>query len=357
MRLNPAGTTRRNGILKPSWARYSAALASGLAVLAAAGCASSSAAGGVVSSKITVAVVDGINNAPVFLADQDGLFAAAGLKDVVINSYSQDSAVFGALQKNQADIAATDYGTLFYEQSLAGTKPKGQSQPLPSYKILADGYDAAAGSLEVLSVANSGVTTPAQLPGATVAMPNDDILPGIQLNSGIPNSLETAAATSALGDFVADNNSVNWVEMPEAQEVPELLAGKVQAILVGQPYIVEAELKGAFEVMDAASGATANLPLSGYVTTSAWAKANPTVVADFEAAMAKAQSEASMAGPFQDMLHAKAGMTQQVADLATVGTYPTSTSEAQLASVSRLLWESGMIDTPEPLAIPLATDP
>lgn len=356
MRLNPAGTTPRNGVLKPSWARYSVALASGLAVLAAAGCASSGAAGNAVSSTITIAVsstMPSIEIAPVYLAKQDGLFAAAGLKHVVIKPESQESAVFGALQSKKAQIAATDYGDLFYEQALAPRRG-------PSYEVLADGYDATAGSLEVLTIAGSGVTSPTQLPGAKVAMPNDDVLSvkgkTIPLNSGIPNSLETAAAASTLQDFTPDNDSVDWVEMPERDEFSALMSHKVQAILVGQPYIVQAELKGAFEVMDACSGATADLPLAGYASTSAWAKANPTAVADFQAAMAKAQTEASIAGPFQTMLHERAGMTVQEADLGTIGSYPTSTSEGQLGRVSRLLWQSGMVDTPFPPSIPLANE-
>jgi NitT/TauT family transport system substrate-binding protein len=363
MRLNPAGTTPRGGASKPPRARFCVALASGLAVVAAAGCASSAAAGGgSVSATITIAAVPGINDVPLYMAQQAGLFTKAGLH-VVIKKESQESAVFAALRGNQAQIASADYGDLFYQQSRANLA----KAPAGGYKILADGYDATTGSLEVLALPASNtknkhpITSPEQLPGATVGIPSDDVLPTrkpspIAPGSGIPDSLEVAAATSALSDFVADPNSVDWVAESPSAEVSDLIAGRVQAILVGQPYIVAAELRGAVEVMDACSGATANLPLSGYVATSAWAKANPMAVADFQSAIAQAQSAAAMDGLVQKMLPAT-GMTTQEADLATIGTYPTSTSTRELERVSRLLWAEDMYDSPagEPLPIPLIT--
>jgi NitT/TauT family transport system substrate-binding protein len=345
MRLNPTGSAPRNGVSKPSWARLSVGLVSGLAVLAAAGCGSSGgAASGTVSATITIAAVPGIDDAPLQIAKKEGLFTAAGLQHVVIKTESQDSAVFTALQSKQAQIAATDYGDFFYQQSLHS-----------SYEILADGYDATPGSLEVVTLPGSGITSPAQLEGAKVGVPNDDVLRNIQPGSGIPDSLETAAATNVLSDFVGNLNTVDWVPMDPGAEVTALQDRSVKAILVSQPYIAEADLKGAVEIIDACSGYTANLPLSGYVTTSVWAKDNPAAVADFQSAMAKAQDEAAMSGFVQSMLPSFAGISVQDADLASIGTYPTSTSVTALERVSRLLWSTGMIDASQPVAIPLAT--
>ncbi len=335
MRLNPARASLRNRSHRPLRARFVLAAVSGLAVLVAAGCSSSpGTATGTVSATVTIAAIPGIDDAPLYLALKDGLFAAAGLKHVVIQPESQESAVFDALRSNRAQIAATDYGTLLYQQSLS-----------PDYKILADGYDAAAGSLEVLTLPNSNITTPAQLAGARVAIPNDDILSS--MSTGNPASLEAAAATEVLDSYTGSSiDVVTGTAVPEAQEVSDLMTHRdgIKAILVGQPYIFEAERDaGAIEVMDACSGYTANLPLSGYTATTSWVKDNPVAVADFQSAMAQAQAEASMVGPVQKVLPKFTGMTVQDAELATIGTYPTSTSASGLERVDRMMWQLSMI--------------
>lgn len=342
MRLNPAGPKPRIGRQRPAKARLFLAVASGLAVLAAAGCSASGAAGGSISRTITIAAVPGIDDAPLYLAKHDGLFAAAGLQHVVILPESQESNVFSALHGNRAQIAAADYGDILYQQSHKSANSAG-------YKILADGYDAPAGTLEVLTMPKSPIKSPAQLEGATVAVPNDDKL---QVKAGSPVSLEAAAATEVLQNYVGmAPSTVKWDPMPEASEIAALKDGRVQAILVGQPYVFEAEQDdGAVELMDVASGFTANLPLSGYVATSSWAKQNPAAVADFQSALAKAQADASMSGPVQSVLPHYMGVSSQVADLATIGSYPTTTSATEIARVENMLSTYHMISASPSIA-------
>ncbi len=89
-------------------------------------------------------------------------------------------------------------------------------------------------------------------------------------------------------------------------------------------------------MLDACSGSTAGLPLLGYVAMNAWVRENPAAVADFQAALAKAQADASMTGQVQGVLPSAAGISAQEADLITLGTYPTSTSVPDLQAVVRL---------------------
>jgi NitT/TauT family transport system substrate-binding protein len=339
MRLSPVGTTPRDGRRRSSRTRLLFAFAAGLAVLTAAGCSSSGGAGGSVSGTITIAAVPGIEDAPLYLAEQDGDFAAAGLH-VVIKPESQVGKEFSALQANRVQIAAADYGNILLAQTQSHSG---------GYKILADGYDATTGSLEVLTLPSSPITSPTQLQGKKVAVPNDDQL---KTPAGTPVSLESAAASSVLANYFGNApNSVDWVSMPEGSELSALQSHQVQAILVGEPYIFQAEeAAGAVEVMDACSGFTLNLPLSGYVATSKWVKQNPTAVADFKSAIAQAQAEASMAGPIQKVMHKYAGMSMQEADLATIGTYPTTTSVAEITRVESLLSNESMISSPPDVA-------
>ena len=333
MRLDPAGVPLLNRSRRVARARYLLAAVSGLAVLLAAGCTGTASAGGNVSDTITIAAVPGVGDAPLYLAQKEGLFAAAGLKNVEIKSYASQAAELSALQSAHVDIAASDYGNIFYQQS--------QSRDM---RILADGYDAGAGVLEVLTLPGSSIQSPLDLANQKIGVPNDNVLTGLQ-GSGHPVSLDAAAATQVLSNYLGNAAlSVQWDPMSQQQEVKALEQHRLKAILVGEPYIYEAESQaGAAEVLDACSGSTANLPLSGYVAMNAWVKDNPAAVADFQQALAKAQSDAALTGQVQQLLPSATGISAQDADLITIGSYPTVTSVIALQRVVRLMSNFDMI--------------
>lgn len=345
MRLDPAGNLLPKRSRRTARARALLAAASGLAVLGAAGCGSAAGGGGTVGNTITIAAVPGVDNAPIYLAKKEGLFAAAGLKNVVIKPYSNQAAELSALQNAQADIAASDYGNIFYQQSRSH-----------NLRILGDGYDAGAGVLEILTLpSNSPIKSPLNLANQTIGLPSDSVLPGLGHASG-PISLDAAAATQVMRAYLGNEaESVKWDPMSQAQEVSDLQDGRLKAILVSEPYIYEAESRlGAVAVLDACSGSTSNLPLAGYVAMNAWVKQNPTAVADFQQALAKAQSNAAMTGQVQQLLPSTAGMTAQDADLIAIGSYPTSTSVLSLDRVVRLLSNQpfNVIEATKPPAVP-----
>jgi NitT/TauT family transport system substrate-binding protein len=341
MRLDPARVPLLNRGRRAIRARCALAAVSGLALLAA-GCGNSGSPGGAVSSTVVIAAVPGVSDAAIYLAQKDGLFAAEGLEHVRIQTYQTQAEVIAALQSAHADIAASDYGNVFYQQTQSG-----------DLRILADGYDATAGSLEMLTYPGSPITKPGQLikPGMQIGVPNEDVLSS--LKPSVPRSLYVASAIEVLKNYVGNAaNPATWQYMSQSQEVSQLQAHKLQAILVSEPYIYQAESEfGAVEVFDACSGQTAGLPLLGYVALNAWVRQNSGAVSDFQAALAKAQAEASLAGQVQGVLQSAAKMTVQDADLITVGTYPTSTSIQNLDSVVNLMGTgySKMVNTDDPV--------
>ena len=146
MRLDPAGSppppnrSRRPPAPGTSWPPLP-----GLPSSSRPGAPARGGSTGSVSGTITIAAVPSVGDAPIYLAQKNGLFAAEGLKNVVIKSYPNQAAELAALQSAQADIAASDYGNVFYQQS--------QSHDL---RIVADGYDATLGVLQVLDAARLG---------------------------------------------------------------------------------------------------------------------------------------------------------------------------------------------------------
>src|SRR5215475_6415174 len=153
MRLDPVGAPEPTRSGRRLRVRLLLGAAAGLAVALAAGCSGAATPGGPVSGTITIAAIPGIDTAPLYLAQKNGIFAAEGLSHVVIKTFPSGSAELTALQNGQADIAASDYGDIFYAES--------QSKDL--LRVLADGYDAGPGAVEILTWDGSGINSPADL--------------------------------------------------------------------------------------------------------------------------------------------------------------------------------------------------
>jgi len=327
MRHDPVGTARPARTSQCLRGRLLASAAAGLAVVAAAGCSSATTTGGAVSATITVAAVQGVDTAPLYLAQKNGDFAAVGLSHVVIKDYPTGSAALQAVRYGKADIAASDYGNIFYVQSLGA-----------DLRVITDGYDAGPGVLEIMALPG-GISSPAQLLNTTIGVPNDQLVPNSGHGGDRPVSLETASAGQDLQNLLGNAaQSVNWLPMSQQQEITALEDHRLPAILVTEPYISEAEtVLGATEVMDAYSGSTAGLPLTGYVATNTWVDGNKAAVADFQAAIATAKTQAAMTGQLFRVLPMTTGMSLEGFDMSTIGTYPSTTSVIGLQRVANLL--------------------
>jgi NitT/TauT family transport system substrate-binding protein len=303
-------------------------LVSGCNVL---GTGASGAASG--SGAITVAVVPGIDSAPLRVAIQEGLFQQHGL-NVTVKDYQSLGAEFRALTNGQAQIAVGDYTGFFYEQATGRA----------SLRLIADGYDAASNSVAILTLPGSGITTPQQLQGGGVATPPAQTIP---YSAAVPYNIQTLAAEQVLQNDGVSPSAVNWTEMPAQVMIGALRSGQVKAILATEPYILEAEKQlGAVEVLNASSGVTSGLPMSGYFSLASYAHANPSAVQTFQEALAQAQADCAQRGPEQSVLPHLTGMSTGDAALVTLGTYPTSLNAGQVQRVATLMYDSGMIRNP-----------
>lgn len=298
--------------------------------LLAAGCTSAAGSSAAGATSITVAVVASPANAPLMIAVKDGLFRDHGL-GVTVKDYKTASAELSALGKGTVDVAAGDYADFLHAQATGKAK----------LHLIADGYDAAPGVMEILTVPGTHVTTPASLAGKTIATPESQ---GIPVSANVPYSMETLAAQAVLQSDGVSPSSVTWRPMPAQNMINALHTGAVSAILATQPQVLQAQTQlGAVEVLDACSGVTAGLPLSGYFSLASYAHAHNSVMDGFKAAMVKAQSDASMRGPVQAVLTSSADISRQDAALLTLGVYPTFLSVGQVQRVATLMNTSGMI--------------
>lgn len=290
-------------------------------------------AGAAGTGTITVAVAPGIDSAALTVGVQEGLFLQHGLK-VTVKPYATPSAEFHALSTGQAQVAAGDYTNFFYEQATGRL----------SLRLIADAYDAAPDSVAILALPGSHITTPQQLVAENVATPPHQLVP---YSRSVPYNIQTLAAQEVLQNDGVSPSSVTWTGLPGPGMLGALRTGHVKAILVSEPYILQAEEQlGAVEVVDASSGVTSGLPLSGYFSLGRYARANPSAVQAFQAALAQAQADCAERGMVQAVLPQLTGMSKPSAALITLGTYPTSLNVGQVQRVATLMYDSGMIRSP-----------
>ncbi|MGI9008992.1 MAG: ABC transporter substrate-binding protein [Streptosporangiaceae bacterium] len=309
-------------------------IAAALVVLGAtglvAGCGPPGTAGASSLPVVTVGVVPGVDNATLFLAKKLGFFASEGVT-VKIVDFTSVATELHMLSTGQVNVAAGDYGALFAGQ------PALQKT---AFKILADGYDAAPGVAEVMTMPNSSVQSPSELASVTIGAPGTDV---VSAPAHAPDSLLVASAASVLIGDKVNSSLVNWKNLPQPREISELVHGQLKAILVTEPYVYQAEQAGAVELLDVCSGATAGIPLSGYFTSASWAANNPKAAAAFRAGLAKASADASMPGPVQSVLPQYAHYSKQESALITTGVFPLSTIAASIQRTADMMWDVGMI--------------
>jgi len=300
-------------------------------LLLAVGCDPLSSASG--DPVLTVAAVPGIDNANLYLAEHDGYFSKAGIK-VRIETYRSVAAEISALNNGTVDVISADYGDMFY--AVASSKEPNH----PVYKILADGYDAAPGVTEIVTMPDSQVTEPSKLAGLKIPAPDGQQIANAPV--GDPTTLAVASTVSVLQSDGVSLSAVQWEPMTQQQEINSLTSGKAQAILVSGIGVYEAQKDGAVELLDGCSGPTSGLPLDGFFSSTGWLRQNAQAATDFQHAIYSADAGATMPGPVQAILHRWTGLSNQEADLITTGTFPLSTITSNIQRTAELMNSEGM---------------
>ena len=318
--------------------RVFAGVAAAAAVLTVvAGCRVPGMSGGTsapqVSGTINVGAAPGVGVVPLYLALQSGAFRHTGLTVHVV-TYSSISSELQDLQAGKIQVAYGDYANMFYAQAhaLAAGGKSGLNMV-----IVADGYDAAPNTMEVLTLPNSGIVTPKNLQGKTIGTTEPQMMS--MSNAGQPYSLETVATQSVLTNDNVTLARVHWRPVASSALLGALANHQVNAILATEPTIFQAESQlGAVPVVDSATGATANLPLDGYFALRSFASKNSAQLNAFRSALETGQSAASQQAPVRAALQHSVGLAMSDASLVTLGIYPTSMNASDLQRVVSLMF-------------------
>lgn len=272
--------------------------------------------------KITVAALPLTDAAALYLARDRGLFSKEGL-DVRIKPVQQSVQALPALLKGQVDVIASANYVTYLQAAEKGTA---------DIRILAEGVRAAPHMMDVLVAKDSAVKTPADLKGRTVAV-------------NLLNNIQSLTLDAILDEQGAGRPVYRQVPFP--QMGPALQRGQVDAVHAVEPFdsAIRGEL-GARVLLDGDLGPAASLPLSGYVTTRAFAARHPKAAAAFHRAITAA-SKIAARNPSAVRAELPEYTKVTAAQAKTIGlpAYATTTDPAQLRRLTRLMKEQGLLDT------------
>lgn len=294
------------------------AAAAGLLGLLLAGCAGGSPSSGTVTAsgapevtELTVGVLPIADVAPVYLAIEEGLFAAEGLT-VTTEVMQGGAAAIPALVSGDLDVA--------YGNWLSFLLANQEGIPL---RAIADGVAAAPGFAEFLALPDSGLGgNPGGLAGTRIAI-------------NTLNNIGELVVRTTLEAAGVDPASVELVEIPFPDMGAALERGDVDVIWAVEPGVSAAkEELGAVTVVDSFAAGMAGFPVAGYQVSADFAARNPNTVAAFRRAIQRA---AQLAGDDRALLiETVEGYANLRAGLAGELSYPAYRARLEAATLRRV---------------------
>jgi NitT/TauT family transport system substrate-binding protein len=320
------GTEGRSGTRKRRPGREARLAGLVLAVAAAAGLAGCGGQGGgpaAGAGDVVVAAVPATGAAGLYIAQERGLFAKAGLH-VTIESSVSAADVLPDLVRGSVQVSLGQW-TSAVDAQAHGVR----------LHVVAAGNDGAPSLEELVTGPGSGIRRLSQLRGKLIAV---NALAGL-------SQLLTDTVLAAAG---ISPGQVRWTVIPFPDMATALAAHRIDAAFMIQPYLVAARPGTITELADPDSGATRGFPVTGYVTSAAWAQHDPGTLAAFTRAL-RAGQQIAASDP--------AAVTQAVARYAGItiphgmplGGFPASVSVGDLERTAALMQQYRML--------PAAADP
>jgi len=269
-----------------------AAIVTALVVIAAAGCGSdgggssgsSSSSGSAKTTKITVAALPITSNAVLDLATQKGWFKEENL-EVDVKQVPNPPAAIATVQGNQAAFGYTPSMAVLNAVA-AGVDLKiaqaADGYPKGSFDKIANGEEQAkdVDDTAIWARADSGIASPKDLSGKTVAVP------------ARKTQLEITIAKTVKEDG-GDPSTIKWIALGFPEMQAALDAKRVDAAGLVDPFNATAAKKGAKFVAAPGISTFREGAVGMWVTTGSYAQKNKDVVARFQRVIAKANAYAN----------------------------------------------------------------
>ena len=255
--------------MTPGILRAVALTSIGLVVMLNAGCGGPSAspkASGLEKTTLTVGAVPVADEVGLYIAEDEGLFKAAGLNVTIDSIVSSADATKG---QNDGTYDITAGNSVSYIQD----QVTGQS----NLEIIAEG-----------SLMQPGTQALYTLPGSPVRNVTD--LKGKRIGVNALNNIGTLLISSVLEEYGMSPREVHFVPVNFPQMGEALKQHLIDVAWLPEPFgSADAESMGLQELCDLDQGAAANFPVGWYVVTKAWAKKYPRTMAAFLQALQEGQ--------------------------------------------------------------------
>jgi len=281
----------------------------------------SAPAGDVEKSQITIGILATVDNAPVQLAKDRGMFERNGLA-VEIKVFPSGPDALTAVKAGSLDLCLINYVSFF--EAVAGGSVDG--------RVVADAYQATPDSVVLVAKEDKGIRKPEDLAGKKISVHSRGNINELLLRELLKgNGLDPSAA------------SYVDVKFPNIQAA--LQSNQIDAGVLVEPYITRAGQElGAKPVLRLIDGPTADMPLSGYVAMTPFTEANPRTVAAFQRAMKEANELAENdRGALGPVLQELTKVPAESVSSLSLGRFPTSVDASRLQRVIDLMRANGQL--------------
>jgi NitT/TauT family transport system substrate-binding protein len=294
-----------------------------------AGCGSNqgggSASAGVEVPEVRLGVLGVPDEAPLHIAQREGIFQKYGLRPQMVESKLTGDNRFD-LEKGNEDIHFDSWVTIFLNMADGA-----------DWVLVGEAFQAATNTAVLVATPRSRLKSVRDLKGTRIAANNTRGLGVLLINA----LLGTNGLTPA---------DVRIVETPFDKIGAAVQRGDAESGWLIEPFLTVAELEsGAVPFIDTATGPTLELPQSGYVCARSFAERNPGTIRAFQQALieaqVRAQDRSALERVWVDYLR-NAGVTSTVASLMNVGTYPSSLRAIRPQRVADLMLSQGMLTEP-----------
>jgi NitT/TauT family transport system substrate-binding protein len=312
-------------------------LAAAVVALLAAGCASADGAAapsGLEKTNLVVYAVPAADSAGVYIAEQDGLFAAEGLHVKIYAAISSATVIAGQLA-GKIDVTAGAYPSYIAANAMDHA----------DFEILAAGSIMQPRNQEIMVTAGSPIRSIQDLKGKTIAINAPDnilqmLVSALLRDNGVP---------------VKDVHFVSNIPFPLMTKVLQLHEDiapgpdhgrHVDAVSLPEPFVTGAEESiGAEPLADEDAGAAQNLPISGFVVTKQWAHKYPRTAAAFLKALQEAQriADTNPKAVEQALVKYVPGLSATQAAVMAVPSFPLNTDPALIQRVADLMTQFGFL--------------
>lgn len=278
----------------------------GFFVILSAGCTSASGSqkwSGLEKTNLTIGAVPVGDEAGVYIAEDEGLFAKVGLNVKIDSIVSSESATKG---QNDGTYDITAGNSVSYIQD--------QVTGASNLEIVAEG--------SLMQPNNQALYT---LPGSPIKSIAD--LKGAKIGVNAPDNIGTLLISSVLEEHGVSPKDVHFVTVNFPFMGEDLKKHIIDVAWLPEPFGSEDQSSmGLEELCDLDQGATANFPVGWYVVTKAWAKKNPRTLAAFLYALKEGQqiadTDRSAVQVAMEKLPSPYTVPPQIAAVMTLEEYP-----------------------------------